>query len=176
MSKYKLRGAYHYDEFSKKTIYRSHVESLILEIMEVIGTGPKVAFEIGAGEGLILSQLKAKGLFAVGCDVDTHAVALAADKDNDVELVTQDCKYSEHGPVDIVLMCDVLEHVDDPRRVVNEAKKMGDFIVIAIPDRKDRHAQHEVNPNDIERLMDGWTLRYKAQRHARHVMIYEAIR
>ena len=173
MSKYKLRGDYHYAEFKSKTIYRSHVETLIREIMDVVGPGPKVAFEIGAGEGLILSQLKVKGLFAVGCDVDTHAVALAADKGNDVELVTQDCKYSEHGPVDIVLMCDVLEHVDDPRRVVNEAKKMADFIVVAIPDRKDRHAQHEVNPKDIEDMMVGWVLRHRSQRYARHVMIFE---
>lgn len=172
MSKYKLRGAYHYDEFKKDTPYRKHVLDLVEKISEVVPFGSTL-FEVGAGEGLILRKLDEKGYVVEGCDTDRHAVALAYDKGNKV-MHGQIDDFTEDGDeYGAVLMCDVLEHVNDPISTIMIAKKIAPILVIAIPDRKDRHAQHEVTPEDIESYVGtGYKLVHRSQRHARHLMIY----
>lgn len=178
MSKYRQRGAYHYDEFSKPTTYRAHVLDLVERVIENV---PKAlllptVIEIGAGEGLILSELQRQGGFVCeGCDVDPEAVSLAAAKGNRVRLGTVDVVFPRRE-ADVVLLCDVLEHVKDPIMVMARASDIGHngIVVIATPDRNDPHAIHEVTPEAIKSYMkpNNFKRIHQSQRHARHLLIF----
>lgn len=177
MSKYRARGAYHYEEFEQDTPYRRHVLDLVEQVVAHTNKQllmPKV-IEIGAGEGLILSKIADQGFQCEGCDVDVTAVGLAKIYKNKVQLgdVTV---FAQHSDIDVVLLCDVLEHVENPIREMAEARRLAPngIVVIAIPDREDRHARHEVKPDQVSSYMEpnGWECIHKSQRHARHLMIW----
>ena len=177
MSKYQQRGAYHYEEFGKPTTYRLHVLDLVDRIMDHVPKElllPKVA-EIGCGEGLILSQLSRQGFLCEGCDVDLMAVELGKKHGNRVQLGTIDVFKGREFHV--VLLCDVLEHVENPALVMADARALAPFglVVIAVPDRKDRHAIHEVDPRAVKSYMEpnGFECVHQSQRHARHLMIFQ---
>ena len=179
MSKYQQRGAYHYDEFKRETsVYRAHVLDLLAKIEPLVPKElllPKVV-EIGAGEGLILHEIQERfGFETKGCDVDPTAVVLATQLGNRVQLGTID--LFEGHTADVVLLCDVLEHVENPIAVMAAARKIGEFgiVVIAVPDRRDPHAIHVVEPKQIRSYMepDGWDCIHQSQRHARHLLIFK---
>jgi 2-polyprenyl-3-methyl-5-hydroxy-6-metoxy-1,4-benzoquinol methylase len=176
MSKYKQRGAYHYTEFNANTPYRHHVEDLVIQVTGRVSKQlllPKV-IEIGAGEGLILSRFEIHaGYSCKGCDLDMAAVELAHAKKNNVKLGSVEIFAGEKA--DVVLLCDVLEHVPHPVAMMASACKLAPMVVIAIPDRPDAHAIHEPQPGPFIEAMkrNGFDCVYRAQRHARHLMIFE---
>jgi 2-polyprenyl-3-methyl-5-hydroxy-6-metoxy-1,4-benzoquinol methylase len=173
VSKYEQRGAYHYDEFRRpQSIYRAHVLDLIEKVeLHVPPKGDII--EIGAGEGLILDQLAQRGFVCDGCDIDTTAVILAKQKRNPVEHGS--IELFEGRKVDAVLLCDVLEHVESPIAVMAKARELAPVVVIAVPDRHDRHAIHVVDPDAVRSYMEpsGYHCVHQSQRHARHLLIFK---
>lgn len=173
MSKYEDRGAYHYAEFAdKKSIYRAHVLDLLAVVQK--HTKPRGdLLDVGAGEGLISRKLSEAGFVVRGCDVDKRAVELAAEKGNDVILGTIENFVGGH--FDAVLICDVLEHVEDPVDVVEQAKRLAPIIVIAVPDRHDPHACNEILANDVLDFFDDadWKDVHHETRHARHFFVFK---
>ena len=191
MSKYQQRGAYHYDEFRRpQSIYRAHVLDLIAQLERFLPKDlllPKV-IEVGAGEGLILREIQERmGLECLGCDLDPTAVLLAKQLGNKVELGTIDVFKGETA--DVVLLCDVLEHVESPIAVMAAAREhvespiavmaaareLAPMVVIAVPDRRDPHAIHVVEPDVVKGYMEpsGYDCVYQSQRHARHLLIFK---
>jgi SAM-dependent methyltransferase len=170
MSKYQ-RGCYHYDEFRRDTPYRRHVLDLLQVVQKHVPADSDV-LDVGAGEGLILHKLRELGYVCTGIEKDKHALALAADKGNEVGNI--DFLHIDYS-VDAVLMLDVLEHVDDPVGFVEHAKNIARVIVIAIPDRKDPHAVHEIKHNDVLDFFDDlqWTNVHDETRHARHLLVFK---
>lgn len=175
MSKYEQRGAYHYEEFRRTTsIYRAHVLDLVAKIEEFVPARGDI-LEVGAGEGLILDQLGQRGFVCDGCDVDVTAVLLAKQKGNSVELGSIELYIGRAKKTDAVLLCDVLEHVENPIAVMAAAREIADVVVIAIPDREDRHAIHDVDPAAVKLYMEpsGYECVHQSQRHARHLLIFK---
>lgn len=175
MSKYEQRGAYHYDEFRRETsVYRAHVLDLLDKIELHAPAKPHCdVIEIGAGEGLILDQLGQRGFVCDGCDIDTAAVILAKQKRNPVEHGS--IELFQGRKVDLVLLCDVLEHVEDPIAVMAAARELAPMVVIAVPDRRDPHAIHVVEPDAVRSYMEpnGYDCVHQSQRHARHLLIFK---
>jgi 2-polyprenyl-3-methyl-5-hydroxy-6-metoxy-1,4-benzoquinol methylase len=170
MSKYVERGAYHYAEFDDSTTpYHKHVMDLVQRI-NVFVEGDRI-FEVGAGEGLILRQLSRLGFSCLGCDIDGRAVELAVEKGNDVRLGS--IESFEAGSYDAVLMCDVLEHVEDFDRTIEAAQKMAKVVVVAVPDRLDRHAVRQHIVDAVSTKFLSWELQHIEQRHARWLMIFK---
>lgn len=110
--KYKERGAYHWRQYERNPVYRGHVK-------RVLGWVRKgLTLDVGAGDGLITFWLKATGV-----EIDKLAVSLAKARGADVRLgSTYDLsKYREY---DNVLLLDVLEHLEDPIKALNEIRKV----------------------------------------------------
>jgi 2-polyprenyl-3-methyl-5-hydroxy-6-metoxy-1,4-benzoquinol methylase len=175
MSKYEKRGAYHYAEFADpKSIYRAHVLDLVDRVMEHVNKKlllPTVV-EIGAGEGLILDQFSRQGLSCRGCDIDATAVRLAKEKGNRVELGSIELFTDQR--FDVVLLCDVLEHVKHPLAMLAAACTLSrGLVVVAVPDREDKHAIHAIDLVGVETGLPGWECLHRAQRHARWFGIFE---
>jgi hypothetical protein len=77
----------------------------------------------------------------------------------------------------MVLICDVLEHVKDFKGTILAARKLASTVVIAVPDRPDRHAVRLPTVADVKaEFPDGWELTHLSTRHARHLMIFEDCR
>jgi 2-polyprenyl-3-methyl-5-hydroxy-6-metoxy-1,4-benzoquinol methylase len=172
VSKYRQRGAYHYAEFAQNTPYKHHVLDLIDQIQKVLPAKSSL-LDVGAGEGLILSRLAALGYRCKGCDLDPHAITLAEERNNDVRHGTIQDFMRER--FDAVLLCDVLEHVPSPIAVMAQARELAPLVVIAVPDRHDRHALHEVDPAAVKSYMEpsGYKCVHQSQRHARHLLIFQ---
>lgn len=171
MSKYKARGAYHYREFELWTTYREHVVDLVEKIEKHLPKElllPTIA-DVGCGEGLIMSRLR--GCKVVGCEIDPWAVKLGLAKKNNIRKgsieVFAGLKF------DAVLICDVLEHCKDPIAMLAAARELAPMVVLAVPDRPDRHAVRQVSPLDLDTYMPGWKRVHFSTRHARHLAIYK---
>lgn len=172
MSKYLQLGAYHYELFAKKgDPYREHVLDLIEKIEEHVTTGGDI-YEIGCGEGLIIDQLKQRGFNTEGCDVDQAAVVLGVMKGN---LIRKGECFLEDREWDAVLLCDVLEHMEDPSAVMAHARSIAPVVIIAVPDRPDRHACHQINPDAVRTYMvqNGFECIHQSRRHARYLWIFK---
>lgn len=171
MSKYQQRGDYHFQLYKTKgDTYREHV----LDVMEKVGKfmppGCDV-YDAGAGEGLITHLLIEAGYSATGCEIDGHAVELAAGRALPIEQVMfEEAPMISFGGI---MFLDSLEHVDDFKAVIAKAQRMTDLLFIAIPDRHDPHATVQVTKQQIIDEFDGWQTVHDETRHARHFMIFE---
>jgi ubiquinone/menaquinone biosynthesis C-methylase UbiE len=95
--------------------------------------------EIGCGSGRILSQFKNQ--FGVaqgyGIDISEKAVSFARDHHKDCEFSVlnidqNDLSYKD-SEIDIVLLCDIVEHVTDVNHLLREAVRVGKHVVIKVP-------------------------------------------
>lgn len=172
MSKYAKRGAYHYAEFAdKKSIYRAHVLDLIEKVVEFVPVNGDI-YEVGCGEGLILSRLSLIGFNCEGCDIDPIAVGFGRAKGNEIR---EGEAFVEDREWDAVLLCDVLEHVKDFEATIDTVKAMAPIMIVAVPDRKDPHAVRQDTVDAVVSKFMGWELLHASQRHARHLMVFKRI-
>jgi len=172
MSKYESRGDYHYQAFKRDgDPYREHMLDVIEHACGLLGTDSTV-LDVGAGEGLLIDQLMKSGLYCLGCEVDAHAVAIAANKGNPVIKGT----ISRFGgwTFDAVMALDVLEHVGDPfdlfQRMFDRATTA---VFVALPSQDDPHAVNEVTIDKLlEQLPSGWVEHHREVRHSRDFIIF----
>jgi len=131
--------------------------------------------DVGCGAGSIAKAVKRErpDLDVMGCDLSESALATArADAEGvDFRLATAERLPFEDGTLDFVWIVDVLEHVDDPERVLREVARVlkpggGFHIVLPL----------EGQPRTLYRLA-GTGTRWKAKvRHGGHIQIFSADR
>lgn len=89
---------------------------------------PSTILDVGCGGGLLSNTLAQCGHKVHGIDLSTESLRIAALKD-----ATHSVSYSradahdlpfEAGSFDVVCALDILEHVEDPKRVVQEAARV----------------------------------------------------
>lgn len=94
--------------------------------------------EIGCGEGAILERLSALGFggrFA-GLEISQSAVACAAQKkipNCEVRLFDGYESPFSSGEFDLVILSHVLEHVEHPRQLIQEASRVAKHVFIEVP-------------------------------------------
>jgi len=101
-NKYAAKGAYHWDEFKRRTDYRKHAKHIAETVQE------QRILDVGAGDGLITHLLREKGKDCVGIDSDPLAVSFAKERNQPVELCDI---YDAVGQFDAIYLGDVLEHL-----------------------------------------------------------------
>lgn len=95
--------------------------------------------EVGCGTGFLLSELRRRspGTTLVGCDILFEAIAGVRQRLNDVLLFQGDAlRLPVHGRFDAVAALDVIEHLDDDRRALEEifqVLKPGGGLVVTVP-------------------------------------------
>src|SRR3990167_9608551 len=113
-SKYKKFGAYHWKQYEdKNTKYFRHADRVKEWIKE------KSVLDIGAGDGKITHLLGIKGV-----DDEPEAVRLAVEKGADVKLGDAYRLSYKDEEFDSVFMGDVLEHLEFPRKALQEARRI----------------------------------------------------
>lgn len=127
--KYELMGAYHWDEcnprsprFNPPLVARYAVVTSRIEAADRV-------LDMGCGDGYLLGQLAARCRGAVGIEFEPAAVELAVQKLSSCErcAVLRGSVYAlpfADREFDVVVMADVIEHLEDPGRAVSEAARV----------------------------------------------------
>jgi len=122
--KYEKYGAYHWADYNRESIYKKHADYVKDWVK-----GNRI-LDIGAGDGLITSLLKAEGI-----DDNKKSVELAKEKKANVKLGSA---YNLNGKYDSVFLGDTLEHLEFPEKCLKEIKKVSGHLYISIPSGKQK--------------------------------------
>lgn len=169
MSKYRDRGAYHFEEFEKPTVYRNHVNAMLQELVHLEPFF--FILDLGGGEGLIASKLVELGYGVDSWEVDPHAIGLAQSLKTPVR--KGDMVRDAFPPMnDLVLAADSFEHLTAPDRdrVLKKCSDSGAKLAIYIPDRPDAHAEDQPSLDRMvgEAMKHGYKPRLVLKRFARY--------
>ena len=105
--------------------------------------------EVGCGGGGMVRALKSyrPDLEVMGCDLSRTAARIAGHRSSDVDFAVAnayDLPYAS-GSLAAYVMFDVLEHVEDPRRVLSEAHRLlepGGILHMFVPCEGELHTLH----------------------------------
>jgi SAM-dependent methyltransferase len=111
--------------------------------------------DIGTGEGAVLAQL-AKRRFAEELHaIDISASAIEAVRQRDIDGVVE-CKVFDGYTVpyedmsfDLAILSHVVEHVEYPRRLLYEARRVADYVFVEVPLEENGRAPRDYVDNGI---------------------------
>ncbi|HEY4093124.1 MAG TPA: class I SAM-dependent methyltransferase [Luteibacter sp.] len=102
---------------------------------------PSAIYEVGCGEGYWIAQWWSRGLAASGCDISPEVVALARENTAAMGLSPDTFEvrsiYDVRGSRaagELVVCCEVLEHIDDPERGLRALRDIASgYIILSVP-------------------------------------------
>ena len=136
--KYQQLGAYHWDDVDSSSFYKILNRSLSVytryqKCLKYIPKKTQYCIEIGCGDGALSYLIATKGLSVLGCDTDQTGINLAISQVKELPFAAavqfecsrfQDCCV-ESESVDVVVLADVIEHLEDPVSLLHEIKRVG---------------------------------------------------
>ncbi|MFA5147351.1 MAG: class I SAM-dependent methyltransferase [Candidatus Omnitrophota bacterium] len=125
-----------------RTWYRDAGRDLFSD--EIIGLCKKYAgrkvLDLGCAAGAYCLELKRYGFEISGADINEEYIRIAREKGVDARLIEDALPFGD-GAFDTVILIEVLEHLQDPERVLKEAKRVaGKNILISVPNCGDFEA------------------------------------
>jgi 2-polyprenyl-3-methyl-5-hydroxy-6-metoxy-1,4-benzoquinol methylase len=126
---------------SSNPISRYLVNNFLSTLLGMVRrTGAKEAHEIGCGEGQITGLLRREGLAVRGCDFSTAALKVAernaAEAGLDIPYAQKDIYQLDpaRDGAELVLCCEVLEHLTDPAAAMESlAKITRKDLIVSVP-------------------------------------------
>lgn len=102
---------------------------------------PVAIYEVGCGEGYWVARWHAAGYEVRGCDVSPEVVALARENTARLQLPPETFEVRSifdverpRSPEELVVCCEVLEHIDDPDRGLQALQGIaGGYLVLSVP-------------------------------------------
>ncbi|WP_448096590.1 class I SAM-dependent methyltransferase [Luteibacter yeojuensis] len=114
-------------------------DSAMSELVDI--ANPEAIYEVGCGEGYWILKWRTKGIRASGCDISQQVVELA--RENTAlagvpEESFEQCNIYDlerpSDPKELIVCCEVLEHIDDPLRGLEALHRIaGDFVILSVP-------------------------------------------
>jgi 2-polyprenyl-3-methyl-5-hydroxy-6-metoxy-1,4-benzoquinol methylase len=124
---------------SSNPVQRALIAHFLRRVGElVLARSPKNILEIGCGEGYVLRALRDAGVRCPmrGIDFSETAIAEARDRVPEAEFLVQDAAaLADDGQrFDVVLMIEVLEHLPDPKRMLEVLSRLAErHVVLSVP-------------------------------------------
>ncbi len=122
---------------SKNPLQRFLISQFLKSINTLISkTDSKTLLDIGSGEGFVLEAiLKNNDLQATALDSNENALIELKKRIPNVQIKNG---YIEHLPYkdnrfDLVVCCEVLEHLQEPELALKELKRVGKKFVLSVP-------------------------------------------
>jgi 2-polyprenyl-3-methyl-5-hydroxy-6-metoxy-1,4-benzoquinol methylase len=175
--KYEKYGAYHWNDIDKtslKKLFSRSIPTLCRydRLLRAIPDDARTIVDIGCGDGALTYLLASREMAreVIGCDMDKIGIDLARDKVIDlpfsdkITLKNKSISQCEIGPrsVDAIIMCEVIEHVEDVSELLEEIQKIGrpgGVLVITTPRKKrdgskwDQHHVLEYTEDNLYELI-----------------------
>ncbi|AST69914.1 MULTISPECIES: bifunctional 2-polyprenyl-6-hydroxyphenol methylase/3-demethylubiquinol 3-O-methyltransferase UbiG [Kosakonia] len=102
---------------------------------------PTNIHEIGCGEGFWVNKWNASGLNARGCDFSTEVINIAKANASASNLAQE--KFSvksiydldkDHDAADLIVCCEVLEHLEDPQSGIRKLSEVAEnYVILSVP-------------------------------------------
>jgi 2-polyprenyl-3-methyl-5-hydroxy-6-metoxy-1,4-benzoquinol methylase len=136
------RGGNVYDKYSSAhPIERRLVEGFIAQLQELVErSGAREAHEVGCGEGELALRLAARGLRVRGSDTFAEVIAEArrraadAGLEVDYEVAPVEALDPERHAAELVVCCEVLEHLEDPRLALEALRGLArPWLIASVP-------------------------------------------
>lgn len=167
--KYESYGAYHWKESDRwSKTFNPPLVARYQVVSDRVGDASRI-LEVGAGDGCLTARLTRAGANVIGVEVDDTAVKLAAKAlrgIDDCAIAHADCYQLPFGSkaFDLVVMADVIEHLDDPNSALRETARVlkpDGFLIMTTPKwRPDRvwdvHHVHEYTSAEIDECLKGY--------------------
>jgi 2-polyprenyl-3-methyl-5-hydroxy-6-metoxy-1,4-benzoquinol methylase len=165
-NKYRLFGAYHWAECDRRSYnYNPLLEARCKVLAKRIRDANRI-LEVGCGDGYLMSLVSPHCDKLVGIDADPLGVKFAKEKllsFLNCDVMQSNCYHLafKNGTFDMVLLADVIEHLDRPKDCLKEIKRVltntGSLILTTPkwrPDRKwdSRHFK-EYKPEELYDLL-----------------------
>ncbi len=131
-----------YDKYSTlHPIERRLVSGFLAQLEELVErTGAREAHEVGCGEGELALRLAARGLRVRGSDAFAEVIgearrrAAAAGAEVDYEVKPVEELEPERDAAELVLCCEVLEHLEDPDGALDVLAALGrPWVIVSVP-------------------------------------------
>ena len=131
-----------YDKYSTlHPIERRLVSGFLAELGELVErTGAREAHEVGCGEGELALRLAARGLRVRGSDAFAEVIgearrrAAAAGAEVDYEVRPVEELEPERDAAELVLCCELLEHLEDPDGALDVLAALGrPWVIVSVP-------------------------------------------
>jgi O-antigen biosynthesis protein len=123
---------------SKYDSLNQNPHSVHQKIINLVGQD-KCVLDVGCSEGLLSKKMSENYCHVIGIEMDKEAAKIAQNycQDliiGDVEYISLDSNYEKY--FDIILFADILEHLKEPKEVLERFKKYlkdDGYIIISIP-------------------------------------------
>jgi 2-polyprenyl-3-methyl-5-hydroxy-6-metoxy-1,4-benzoquinol methylase len=131
-----------YDKYSTPNpIERRLVSGFLAQLMQLVDqTAAGEAHEVGCGEGELALRLAGRGLRVRGSDAFAEVIgearrrAAAAGADVAYETRSVQELDPEHDAAELVLCCEVLEHLDDPAAALETLTELAQpWLIVSVP-------------------------------------------
>lgn len=162
-NKYQECGAYHWEDIKKDSVKNLLNRSVptLTRYNKILSAVPKRArriVDIGCGDGALTYLLSKNNKIAevLGCDTDCIGIKLAQQKIKElptsrkIQLVNksfEECEF-ENQSIDVITMCDVIEHVEGVEHLLKEIKrtlKKGGSLIITTPFKRSNNILWDEN-------------------------------
>jgi SAM-dependent methyltransferase len=160
-----------HDRFSfYENFWKKRAIELLLRHTDAKG---KTLLDYGCGRGETLQIAQAAGFVVLGTDVDPECVRLAS-KFGPASVLNVENPLSQFGAksFDVVACFHVLEHVDDPKKVLKTLATISrEYVLLAVPNLRNLHRlfHRDIDLSTINeghlQSWDHWHLRNLAERH-----------
>lgn len=105
------------------------LDCLIFEIKSDV----KKALEIGCGEGIITKHIYDLGIDIVGADISDEMLEIAKKLHPEIPFIKMDIYELGENKYDLIVCCEVLEHLEEPEKAVIAMKKSAKYIILSVP-------------------------------------------
>lgn len=119
-------------------VWRRGQDRRLNQIRQYVDLRGKRILDIGCGMGMYVSRFRQFSDDVYGVDVDPDKVARASEWLPNLQVSPAESLPFEAASFDVILLNEVIEHVDDDRRTIQEAYRVlapGGHIVIYAPNR-----------------------------------------
>lgn len=89
--------------------------------------------EIGCGEGAVLEQLRARGFRVQGIELSESGAAVARTRGLAVDTYDGSRIPYADASFDLAVLTHVVEHLENPRLVLNEAARVAPWVLVEVP-------------------------------------------
>jgi 2-polyprenyl-3-methyl-5-hydroxy-6-metoxy-1,4-benzoquinol methylase len=131
-----------YDKYgTSNPVARRLMAGFMAQLDDLVGrTGAKEAHEVGCGEGELSIRLARRGIRMRGTDAfpqvleEARRRASSADVEIDFEATPAERLDPARHSAELILCCEVLEHLDDPERALDVLAELADpWLIASVP-------------------------------------------